>query len=259
MLEEALPKPPANIPVPVPANSANTDRPSALIPELLAARVETIQGWLSEPGSRRLGVQAGIVIFGAGLYGATLGLWRSPLQGLFVAIKFPLILLLTTTFNALLNGMLAQLLGLQVRFMDSFRLILISFATAAVILAGFSPLTFFALWNAPPLTSASAATLSVYSGMVLMHVVAIATAGIAANVKLLRSLKTLSGDVVRARLILFSWLAGNLLLGSQFVWNLRPFIGAPYLPVEFLRRTAFQGSFFDAVLMALRHVFLPQT
>lgn len=225
------------------------------IRELLAARAETIGAWLAEPLAKRLAAQVAIIILGAGIYGATLGLWRSPLQALFVAIKFPLILLLTTLFNALLNGMLAQLLGLSVRFMDSFRLILISFATAAVILAGFSPLTFFALWNAPPLKNTLSATREVYSGIILMHVAAIATAGIAANIKLLQSLRTLSGDALRARLILFSWLAGNLLLGSQLVWNLRPFIGAPYLPVEFLRPTAFEGSFFEAVLFALRQLF----
>lgn len=225
------------------------------IPELLAARADTIKAWLTEPLTKRLGTQVAIIVLGAGVYGATLGLWRSPLQALYVAIKFPLILLLTTLFNALLNGMLAQLLGLSVRFMDSFRLILISFATAAVILAGFSPLTFFALWNAPPLTDTLSATREVYSGIILMHVAAIATAGIAANIKLLQSLRTLSGDALRARLILFSWLAGNLLLGSQLVWNLRPFIGAPYLPVEFLRPTAFEGSFFEAVLFALRQLF----
>lgn len=225
------------------------------IPELLAARADTIKVWLTEPLTKRLGTQVAIIVLGAGVYGATLGLWRSPQQALFVALKFPLILLLTTLFNALLNGMLAQLLGLSVRFMDSFRLILISFATAAVILAGFSPLTFFALWNAPPLTDTLSATREVYSGIILMHVAAIATAGIAANIKLLQSLRTLSGDALRARLILFSWLAGNLLLGSQLVWNLRPFIGAPYLPVEFLRPTAFEGSFFEAVLFALRQLF----
>lgn len=224
------------------------------IPELLAARADTIKAWLAEPLAKRLAAQVVIIVLGAGIYGATLGLWRSPLQALFVAIKFPLILLLTTLFNALLNGMLAQLLGLSVRLMDSFRLILMSFAAAAVILAGFSPLTLFALWNAPPLTDTSSAAREVYSGIILMHVGAIATAGIAANIKLLQALRTLSGDALRARLILFSWLAGNLLLGSQLVWNLRPFIGAPYLPVEFLRPTAFEGSFFEAVFFALRQL-----
>jgi hypothetical protein len=226
---------------------------AAAIPDLLEARVETIQGWLNEPISRRLTWQILIIIAGAGIYGATLGLWRSPLQALFVAIKFPLILLLTATMNAGLNGMLGQLLGLNIRFLDSFRLIIISFATASLILAGFSPLTLFALFNTPPLDADSGTTV-VYSSILLMHVAAIAFAGIAANVKLFRTLRSIATDTLRARVILFSWLAGNLLLGSQFIWNLRPFIGAPFLPVQFLRPNAFEGNFFEAVYHAVQQL-----
>ncbi len=223
------------------------------IPDLLAARVETIRAWLGEPFSRRLTGQIMMIVVGAGVYGATLGLWRSPLQALFVAIKFPLILMLTATMNAGLNGMLGQLLGLNIRFLDSFRLIIISFATASLILAGFSPLTLFALFNAPPLGDGAEAS-AVYSGILLMHVAAIAFAGIAANVKLLRTLRSIAADRIRSRVILFAWLAGNLLLGSQFVWNLRPFIGAPFLPVQFLRPNAFEGNFFEAVYHAAQRL-----
>lgn len=235
--------------------SSETGRSTA-IPDLLAARVETLQGWLEEPVSRRLTTQVLIIIAGSGLYGATLGLWRSPFQALFVAVKFPLIILLTAAMNAGLNGMLGQLLGLRIRFLDSFRLIIISFAAASLILAGFSPLTLFALFNAPPLDNGSA-TRSVYSGILLMHVVAIAFAGIAANVKLLRTLRSIATDDRRARVLLFSWLGGNLLLGSQFVWNLRPFIGAPHLPVQFLRPNAFEGNFFEAVYHAIQQILTP--
>ena len=234
--------------------SHKSTRISIQIPELLAARAETIRAWLSEPISARLGIHALIIVMGAGIYGATLGLWRSPLQALFVAIKFPLILLLTATFNAGLNGMIAQVLGLNIRFLDSFRLIVMSFATAALILAAFSPLTFFALYNAPPLTDNSAAARDVYSAILLTHVAAIAFAGIAANVKLFQSLRSISGDRVKAQFILLAWLAGNLLLGGQLVWNLRPFIGAPFLPVEFLRATAFEGNFFEGVYHALQRL-----
>ena len=227
---------------------------TAQIPELLAARTDTIRAWLAEPISKRIGTHVLIIVMGAGIYGATLGLWRSPLQAFFVAVKFPLILLLTATLNAGLNGMIAQILGLNIRLLDSFRLIVMSFATAALILAGFSPLTLFALHNAPPLTDNSAAARDVYSAILLMHVAAIAFAGIAANVKLFQSLRSISGDRGKAQFILLAWLAGNLLLGGQFVWNLRPFIGAPFLPVEFLRATAFEGNFFEGVFHALQRL-----
>ena len=37
--------------------------------------------------------------------------------------------------------------------------------------------------------------------------------------------------------------------------QIRPFIGAPFLPVEFFRPNAFEGSFFEAVTFAARQIF----
>jgi hypothetical protein len=85
----------------------------------------------------------------------------------------------------------------------------------------------------------------------------IAFAGIAANVRLLQLLRSLSGSASVARKVLFAWLAGNLLLGSQLAWNLRPFVGAPFLPVEFLRPNAFEGNFFETLWGAVRHLLSP--
>src|SRR5205809_5427536 len=73
-------------------------------PERLEAWVETLN-WR---GMLRAGALIGI---GAGLYGAAMGSWRAPEQAALVALKFPLIILFTTLGNALLNAMLAPLLG----------------------------------------------------------------------------------------------------------------------------------------------------
>ena len=59
-----------------------------------------------------------------------------------------------------------------------------------------------------------------------------------------------------ARAVLFSWLAGNLFLGAQLAWNLRPFIGSPRLTVQFLRDDPLRGNFYEAVWRAIRHLFL---
>ena len=72
---------------------------------------------------------------GAGLYGAAMGWWRDPQQALYVAVKFPLIILLTTPGNALLNAMLAPLLGLNIPLRQSCSAILMSFTVTAAILA----------------------------------------------------------------------------------------------------------------------------
>jgi hypothetical protein len=54
--------------------------------------------------------------------------------------------------------------------------------------------------------------------------------------------------------VLFGWLAGNLFLGAQIAWNLRPFIGSPRLAIEFLRSDPLRGNFYEAVWRALRHL-----
>ena len=54
---------------------------------------------------------------------------------------------------------------------------------------------------------------------------------------------------------LLSWLGGNLLLGSQISWILRPFIGSPGLPVQFLRADPLRGNFFEAVWNSVHLLF----
>lgn len=219
---------------------------------LLRGDAETLDGWLARGDFRRLGLCLAWIVTGAGLYGAAMGWWRAPAQGLFVAIKFPLILLLTTLGNALLNGMLAPLLGLNLNFRQCALAILASFTIAAAILGAFSPLVAFVVWNAPPLTPGTRLTSGTYSSIQLMHVAIIAFAGIAANARLAQLLREHSGgNAALARRVLFAWLTGNLFLGSQLCWILRPFIGSPELPVEFWRQTAFQGSFFETVFRSV--------
>ena len=51
-----------------------------------------------------------------------------------------------------------------------------------------------------------------------------------------------------------SWLAGNMFLGCQLSWIMRPFIGSPGLPVEFFRSDAFRGNFYETTLRALTNL-----
>jgi len=55
--------------------------------------------------------------------------------------------------------------------------------------------------------------------------------------------------------VLLAWLAGNLFFGTQLSWILRPFIGAPGLKVEFLRRDAFKGNFYETIFRTTVQVF----
>jgi len=222
---------------------------------LLRGEPTALRAWIERWDARRWLFCIVVIFAGAGLYGAAMGWWRDPRQGLFVALKFPAIILLTTIGNALLNAMLAPLLGLNISFRHSFFAILMSFTIAAAILGSFSPLAAFLIWNAPPLSADSRVSDFTYSIIMVSHVAVIAFAGVAANLRLLQLLRELGGSARVARRVLFSWLAGNLFLGSQLSWIFRPFIGAPKLPLEFLRPSPLKGSFYETLFKTAVSLF----
>ncbi|MEM7018722.1 MAG: hypothetical protein AAF512_15445, partial [Pseudomonadota bacterium] len=212
--------------------------------QLCQAHPKELSKWL-EDDLHKLWFSLFLLLVGGAIYGWSLGFWRSPLQGVYVAIKFPLLLGLTAVGNALINGMLAQLLGAPISFRQSLLAVLMSFALLAVILAAFTPLSVFLLYNLPPVESAQQSVgHSIY---LLSNTLVIAFAGIVANLQLYRLLQHLCQQRQQAIQILFTWLSVNLFLGAQLSWNLRPFFGTPNLPVRFLREDPFSGSFYEAV------------
>jgi hypothetical protein len=128
-----------------------------------------------------------------------------------------------------------------------------SFTIAAAILGAFSPLLAFVVWSAPPMSQATLQGAT-YNLIKLTNVGVIAFAGTTGNVRLFQLLSRLSGNSAVARRVLFAWLAGNLFLGSQLSWILRPFIGSPGLPVEFFRATALHGNFYENVFRTVLQI-----
>ena len=206
---------------------------------LLRGDPQTVVDWIDDRGACGLVRCIGVIVAGCGLYGASVGLWRSPLQAAFVAVKMPLVILLTAAGNAVLNGVLAQLLGTGLSFRQTSQAIVMSFAVAAIILASLSPLVLFLQVNTPPFSSDG------HGGdvMLVALVAAIAFAGIVANVRLLGFIEHASRARTAALQTLFAWLAGNLLLGSQIAWVLRPYIGPADLPVEFFAPSRGEATF----------------
>jgi len=225
----------------------------AEIATLLRGEAETISAWSECWNTRRFVLHGAVIALGAGFYGAAMGWWRDPQQALYVAIKFPLIILLTTVGNALINGMLAPLLGLNIPFRQSFTAIVMSFTVTAAILGAFSPLITFMVWNAPAMSQQTSAGAT-YSIIKLTHVAVITFAGTMGNARLFQLLVGLGGSRAVAFRVLFAWLAGNLFLGSQLSWILRPFIGVPSLPVEFIRTGALHGNFYENVFHTLQQI-----
>jgi hypothetical protein len=191
------------------------------------------------------------IILGAGSYGAVMGSWRCGLQAVYTAIKLPLVILLTMAGNGLLNGMLAPLLGLNVTFRQSLAAVLVSFAITATVLGALSPVAWFIVWNTPPLTAGTTLLSPEYGFLQLMLAVFVALGGVVGNVRLFPLLRHWAPNAATAYKVLFVWLAGNLFLGSQICWVLRPFIWDYKRPVEFIGPEGFQGSFFETVFKAM--------
>jgi len=220
---------------------------------LLTGDPDELRRWLNQPAKRSTILCILIAFLGAGLYGFTVGLWRAPLQAIYTALKFPLLIALTCAGNALLNGILAQLLGSGLSFRQTSLAILMSFALTGLILSALAPVSLFVLYNTPPLESR--ATVLGHSVTLITHVSFIAGAGVLANRRLFALLKKVSPNEIVARRVLVGWLLGNFLLGSQLAWVFRPFIGSPGLKIEFLRPDPLRGNFYEAVRHALQHLF----
>jgi hypothetical protein len=223
------------------------------LPVLLRGEPARLRSGVEELRAGQVAVYLAIIVAGAGCFGAAIGCWRAPLQAVFTALKLPLAILLTTLGNAVLNGLLAPLLGLNLRFHQSLQAVLMSGTIACAILGAFSPLLYFMIWNTP--VNVSQATSSAYNAVLVTQALIIAFAGVAANARLFQLLQHYSASRASALKVLFGWLAGNLFLGSQLCWIMRPFVGAPELPVQFFRADAFHGNFYEAVWYSLGRIF----
>jgi len=220
----------------------------------LRADARTFHEWVLRRESQLIGFCVLAIIVGAGTYGAAMGTWSAPVQALYAGIKLPLVILLTTAGNGLLNGMLAPLLGLNASFRQSLLVVLMTFAIASLILGALSPVALFVVWNTPPLTAGTHETSPEYGFLQLTLAVFVAYAGIVGNMRLLPMLAQWTANISVARRVLFAWLAVNLFLGSQICWVLRPFIWDPNGPPRFIGREYLHGSFFETVFEALRRL-----
>ncbi len=231
---------------------------SAAIPlsPLLRAEPAQVRGWLQHRFSWLVGVCLLAIVAGAGSYGAVIGSWRDPLQAVYTGIKLPLVILLTTLGNGLINGLLAPLLGLNASFRQSFAVVLMTFAIASAVLGALSPVAWFLVWNTPPLTVQTTLAAPEYSFLQLMLALFVGLAGVLGNVQLLPLLRQWTGTAKQAYQVLLAWLMVNLLLGSQICWILRPFIWEANRPVQFIGADGFQGSFFETIFQAICRLML---
>ena len=185
------------------------------------------------------------IVIGCGMYGVAIGIWRSPLQAAYAGLKMPMLIFATLLVNGLINGMLAQVLGSGLSFRQTLMACLMCFAVFAMIVGSLSPIVIAMVLDSPPADHADGDAW--YRVILLTHVLVMASAGIVSNHKLLHLLQVFSGDALVGKRTFFAWLAGNLFVGAQLSYILRPFFGNPHLQVEFLRSHPFNGNFCESV------------
>ena len=219
---------------------------------ILRGSQETCLNWISDYSLRNTATCIVIIFCGCGLYGASMGCWRSPELALYVAIKFPILVLLTLLINGLINGMLALVLGSGLSIRQTLQSQLMAYMIMALILGSLSPVVFGVASTSPPHGSDSENTA--HRAQLLIHVCLVAYAGVVSNYKLFQMLHHKIGHRRLALQTLFVWWAVNLFVGAQLSWNLRPFFGTPGLEVDFLRPDALQGTFYESVFKTLRNL-----
>jgi len=147
------------------------------------------------------------------------GSWKMPLL---VALKTPLLFVLTLLICCLVLYILNLAFGMGLRFLPSMTLLTFALAATAVMLGVFVPIV--ALFSV---------VTENYHFMKGLHVVVFAVAGLFGVTVLYEGLMKLAPESLsrnKARALLLSWLLLYCLVGGQLAWTLKPFLGTPYLP-----------------------------
>lgn len=180
-----------------------------------------------------------VILLAAPVYGAFMGSFSlcadRALMIVYVAVKLPLLLAATTALCLPGYFVLSTVLGLRDDFPRAIRAILASQAALALALASLGPLT--------RLFYFSGAT---HRGALLFSALMFTLATAVGQVILLRHYRPLTAHPARGRrhrLMLWAWVVLYAFVGMQMGWMLRPFVGAPGLPVTFFRDEPFSNAY----------------
>jgi hypothetical protein len=215
-------------------------------------------------GAGIIGGACATIAIGAAAYGFAFGAWRSALQGVYSAVKMPLLFFATVLATASINTMIAQLLGAGLSMRAVCRAFVLSMAIAAAILGALSPVAlFFALQMPPPdpafvgLSPAAAAgtpCMRAYWALLLGHVTVIGAAGLVGNVRLYHYLRFLTGTRRAAVRLVAIWTITTGFVGCQLSWAFSPFLCKPTQLPHVVAQEYFQENFYERVWRAMKEL-----
>ena len=190
------------------------------------------------------------------IYGFVFGFWRAPLQGLYSALKMPILLISVVLSSALINTVLAQVQGARLSFVQVSQLMMFGMAVTSAILASVSPIIAFWLLQIPSppanetLESASQFVMA-YQIILVCHVGLVAAAGVVGQVKVYRLLRPLLATRALAIRVLASWLGVIAFVGCELSWLLSPFLCSPAHHPHLVAQLYFEYNFYEYVWSSL--------
>jgi hypothetical protein len=187
-----------------------------------------------------------LMIAGAAAYGAVLGMWHGPRLALYCAVKFPMVLFLTTVVTIAFSWMAAALLGLPLSPGQVIVLNLLALGAAATLLASLVPVAWLFTFSAPPPGTSERTT---HNLLYLMHTGFVAGCGLGGMRLLWIALEETRRPRQAVVAVFLVWIVTYALVGGEVAWALRPFVGSVSadFPVVFLRPDALQGNVYEFI------------
>jgi len=177
------------------------------------------------------------------LYGLLMGTSNSWQQALTSAVKLPALFLITLLVCLPTLYFFNLLFGSQMTIRQTAALMLTGINVAAALSLAFALIT-LTFWL----------TVPDYSLFLLLNVGVLALMswwGLTFLVEGMRFVQQGYRGVSRQRILLF-WMLIFAFVGTQMAWAMRPFVGAPDAPFEFIRES--QGSFYSGLFYNLRQL-----
>lgn len=179
------------------------------------------------------------------LYGILMGTYSGlerghALQLLYSGIKVPMLLVVTFLVALPSFWVLNRLVGLSGDFPSVLRALISTQAVLTIVLASLSP--FVVLWYC---------SFDDYGSAILANAAAFAIASLAAQWRLMQFYKPLIAANRRHRAMQAVWIILYAFVGIQLGWTLRPFIGDPGQPAQFMR----QDPVSNAYIVVLRLIW----
>lgn len=192
---------------------------------------------LADARTLRARVLVALICVAGLLYGAFMGSYelRTPARLEMVAysaVKAPILIFATTALCLPGFFVLNSVAGLRRDFERAFGAILAGQAGLTVALASLAP--FVAFFYASGVS---------YRAALLLNAGFFAVATGAGHIIMLRNYRPLIAANRRHRVLLWFWVGLYAFVGMQMGWLLRPFIGAPDMPVTFFREEPFSNAY----------------